>query len=93
MYSNLYSSNSALFSSLALPTSFNLSDFDQNKTFAISLQSQNLAYGPAYSAGGGWTNLSIVAVQQAAQVPEPGTVSMLLAGLLGLFGVSRRRRI
>jgi hypothetical protein len=97
VYSNLFSSNAALFSSTALPTSFSLSDFDQNKTFGITLFSQDLTFGPRHSAGGGWTNLSIVAVQPAAppvqSVPEPGTVSMLLVGLLGLFGVSRWRRI
>ncbi len=57
-----------------------------------SLFSTNLATGAATSIGAIGSNLTIadIAIQQ---VPEPGTITLLAAALLGSLAVRSRRRL
>ncbi len=74
----LGSSNTSLFSSYAIPTTWNLADYDSTKTFTISTTN--------HSFGGGISSIS------AVTVPEPATVASLLVGGVVSLGLRRRAR-
>lgn len=63
--------------------SFNL--FDNGGTYQLLTSTSNPG---GYANGAGFTNLSMT----VTAVPEPGALAMMMAGLLGLVGVSRRRQ-
>jgi hypothetical protein len=62
--------------------SFNL--FDNNGTYQLLTSLLNAG---GYADATGSTNLQMT----VSVVPEPGALALMAAGLLGLFGVSRRR--
>lgn len=88
----------ALFADLAVPTTFSYADLSPAVTnFGIALTSDYyLGNAALYSFGGGLTSVTVTPVAEGggstSSVPEPGTYSMLLAGLGVLAAIAHRRR-
>jgi hypothetical protein len=74
----------SVFSSTQIPTSLNLSDF-ASANFFFSYADNG--YLTRVEVGGHLTSLQLI----SAPVPEPTTISMLLAGM-GLIGVAARKK-
>lgn len=83
LFSHAPGSNDAL-GSLALPTALDLADF----TFH---QGGNLAFGGPGNWGAASLDITSFSITREAEVPEPGTLALLLAGGLGGWAALRRR--
>lgn len=85
---NLGSFTNALYSSMDMPTSISLADFDDpvNTNWGIGIRS---ASGFGGSVGIDITGLS---VQPVSAVPVPAAAWLFGSGIIGLIGVARRKK-
>lgn len=79
---NLAGSSNSVWTDYSLPTTYDFSEFDANKSMLVYFS------GGSFMAG---ISSLVVTDLTATTVPEPETYAMMLAGL-GLLGFSARRR-